>query len=388
MTIATLNPAITQMEPPPIPLIQQAAKRYDGRAGPIIDLSQAVPGYPPHSDLLDWLSTAAGSTDALGYGDIQGETDLRSAYADHVSARYGTMILSGETQITAGCNQAFVASALTVAGQGDSLLLISPYYFNHETTLAMLGIGVKTFRTVANTGFLPDAQDLAAAIAPDVKAICIVSPNNPTGAIYPPDLLAHLFDVCAAKNIWLIIDETYRDFHPLETRSPHNLFAKPNWRDHFVQLYSFSKSFCIPGHRVGAIVAGEEVIAQISKVMDNLQICAPRAPQIAVAKGLRHLDDWQRQNRAEIAARATALQTTFEQLPNWKIISMGAYFAYIRHPFGDETAERVASRLAEETGIITLPGSYFGPDQENYLRFAFANVDSQQIAALAVRLRE
>ncbi len=69
-------------------------------------------------------------------------------------------------------------------------------------------------------------------------------------------------------------------------RQPHGLFSLAGWEETLISLYSFSKSFCIPGHRLGAITAGRTVIEQIAKIMDNLQICAPRAAQGAVAKAL------------------------------------------------------------------------------------------------------
>src|SRR5690606_22745355 len=129
---------------------------------------------------------------------------------------------------------------------------------------------------------------------------------NPTGATYPAGLLGELFELCRRHGLWMIVDETYRDFLPLDGGPPHGLFAIPGWQDNLIGLYSFSKSFCIPGHRVGAVSAGKEVVTQIAKVMDNLQICAPRPPQAALAKAIPALGDWRRGNALEITARAKA----------------------------------------------------------------------------------
>jgi aspartate/methionine/tyrosine aminotransferase len=380
------NPAIEALSPPPVPAVQDWASAYSGKHGPLLDLSQAVPGYPPHPDLLRWLGEAAGSTAYAGYGPIEGDDALRQAYAEHLSALYGAPIGAKNVHITAGCNQAFVAAALAVAGAGEKVLLTNPFYFNHDTTLAMLGIGIGRVDCRAEDGFLPIPDAVDAAIGPGVKALALVSPNNPTGAVYPGALLETLFDLCRRRGIWLILDETYRDFLPPDRQPAHRLFSVPDWEDGLIQLYSFSKSSCIPGHRLGAITAGQETVRAIAKIMDNLQICAPRPPQAAVARALPALGEWRLANAFEILRRTEALKETIEGVGEWEIGAVGAYFAYIRHPFRGTASSEVAGKLASEAGIVSIPGDYFGIGQQDYLRFAFANADSETIRLLRRRL--
>ena len=365
-------------------MVQGWAKTYDGSLGPLIDLSQAAPGYPPPRQMLDWLGKAASSPKMTGYGPIKGEPALRRAYAAHVSSFYNSKITVAQTHITSGCNQAFIVAAMAVAGAGDTILMTNPCYFNHETSLAMLGIDTAYVRCNSENTFLPDMESIRAAL-PSVKAFAIVSPNNPTGSIYPVNLLNEIYQACRAAGVWLIVDETYRDF--IEQHERHNLFGEDDWQTGLIQLYSFSKSFCIPGHRLGAVVAGETVIEAIGKVMDNLQICAPRAAQSAVAKAIEPLASWREDNRKEIENRATALHEVFENLPDWKIISMGAYFAFVKHPFDGVPSNEVAKELAQRAGVTSLPGSFFGDGQDAFLRIAFANVDVQTIGLLEARLR-
>lgn len=380
------NPLVERLSPPPIPSVQAWARSYDGAHGPLIDLSQAVPGYPPHPDLLRWLAAAAGAAELAGYGAIEGDMALRSAYAAHVASLYGATLNADNVHVTAGCNQAFVAAAMAIAGPGDAMLMTNPCYFNHETTLQMMGVEPRYFACHAENGFVPRIDDIAAALD-GVRALALVSPNNPTGAVYPSGLLADIFALCRERGVWLILDETYRDFIEAGAGRPHGLFDVPNWQANLIQLYSFSKSFCIPGHRLGAIAAGAAVVDEVAKVMDNLQICAPRAPQQAVAKGLPALAGWREGNRQEIGRRAAAMRAAFAAVPDWDLQALGAYFAFVRHPFAGRTAAQVAEALAREFGIVTLPGSYFGQGLERHLRFAFANVDAGQIGEAAGRLK-
>jgi aspartate/methionine/tyrosine aminotransferase len=381
------NPLVEKLSPPPVPSVFAWGRAYDGSRGPSIDLSQAVPGYPAHPDMLRLLGETASSKAYTGYGPIEGEPDLRGAYAEHVSGVYGAGIGSENIHVTSGCNQAFVCAAMTVASPGDTVLMTEPFYFNHETTLAMMGIRTAFVPCDAANGFLPDLVRLDAAITKDVRALALVSPNNPTGAIYPPSLLEAIFRLCRDKGIWLILDETYRDFLPEAGKAAHGLFSLDGWQETLISLYSFSKSFCIPGHRLGAITAGEKAVQQVAKIMDNLQICAPRSAQAAVAQALPLLTDWREENRLEIGRRAGALTPVMRALPDWKLDAIGAYFAFVRHPFTGRGSAEVAEKLAREAGIVCIPGAYFGDSQQAYLRFAFANANVTTIGRLQERLQ-
>jgi aspartate/methionine/tyrosine aminotransferase len=384
--MAAFNSLVEKLSLPPVPSVAAWGRAYDGSKGPLIDLSQAVPGYPAHPDMLRLLGETASSKAYTGYGPIEGETVLRDVYGAHVAEVYGAPLSAANTHITSGCNQAFVCAAMTVAGPGNTVLMTEPFYFNHETTLSMMGIRTAFVPCKAQDGFLPELSALDAAITPDVKALALVSPNNPTGAIYPPALLEAIFELCRQKGIWLILDETYRDFLPEAGQVPHGLFNLQGWEETLISLYSFSKSFCIPGHRLGAITASEAVIGQVAKIMDNLQICAPRAAQAAVAAALPILAAWREENRQEIGRRAEALKAVMRVLPDWKLDAIGAYFAFVRHPFAGTGSAEVAEKLAKRAGITCIPGVYFGEGQQNYLRFAFANADVETIGRLTERL--
>lgn len=386
MPTAVPNPLVSLLSPPPIPSVMAWARSYDGARGPLIDLSQAVPGYPAHPDMLRLLGEAAASPAMTGYGPIEGERVLREAYAGHVGAVYDADVSAENIHMTAGCNQAFMSVAIALAGSGDTVALTNPFYFNHDTTLSMLGISRVMVDCDADNGFLPDLGSAEAALAKGAKVLAIVTPNNPTGAVYPPELLRALFLLCQRHGAWLIVDETYRDFLPGDHGPPHGLLSMPGWEETLVLLYSFSKSFCIPGHRLGAVTAGRRVIGEITKVMDNMQICAPRAAQAAVAQALPLLADWRAENRLEIARRADALRAVVAALPGWEIGAIGAYFAFVRHPFTELSSAAVAERLAKEAGVVCIPGSYFGEGRERYLRLAFANADVASIGLLAGRL--
>ena len=384
--MAGANPHVAAVAPPPIPEARLWPARYDGRLGPVLDLTQAVPGYPAPPELVARIGAASTDPESFRYGHITGDAALREAYADDLNALYGGDVLPDEVAITTGANMASFAVTMALAAAGDAVMLPVPWYFNHQMNAAMLGIGVVPLPCRPEDAFLPDPDRAEALLTDRTKAILLVTPNNPTGAVYPPATIARFADLCRRRGIALVLDETYRDFRPAGLARPHDLLADPAWRDTVVQLYSFSKSYCVPGYRAGAIVAGPAVMDGLAKILDCLQICAPRVGQAALAWAIPALAGWREDNRALMNARGEAADRAFATLPGWTLGSRGAYFAYARHPFGDRPALDVARDLAERQGIVTLPGSAFGPGQDGYLRLAFANVEPDALTDMARRL--
>lgn len=381
-----INPLVADVGSPPIPEAQSWVKRYDGAYGPLMNLSQAVPGNPPHEHFLERLSDAAGLAASAQYGPINGDAELRNAYAAEMSRLYEGRIEPQDVSITAGCNMAFFVAMMLLAHRGEAVLVPTPWYFNHQMTLEMLGIEPRALPCRPEAGFVPRPEDAEALIDDKVRAIVLVTPNNPTGAVYPAHVIESFAELCRRRGIYLVIDETYRDFLPQGINRAHGLFSTDRWRDTVIQLYSFSKSYAIPGHRMGAITADAGLIEQIAKILDCMQICPPRTAQAVLPWAIEGLRDWREANRAEINRRASVFQGALASLPEWRIESVGAYFAYVRHPFAGVKAQVVAEKMATERGILCLPGSYFGPGQEGHLRIAIANVSAAILEGLTTRL--
>jgi aspartate/methionine/tyrosine aminotransferase len=351
----------------------------------MIDLSQAVPSTPPPASVLKALGEAAASGEASRYGPILGDSRLRAAHAAETGRLYRAELFEPQVAITAGCNQAFVTVMMALAGAGDSVILPAPWYFNHRMTLDMLGIEVDILPARAEVGFVPDVEEAAQLIRPSTRAIILVSPNNPTGAVYPPHVIAAFAVLCRARSIALVLDETYRDFLAPDA-PPHRLFQAADWGDTLISLYSFSKAHAIPGHRLGAVTASPTVITELAKWLDCIQICPARTAQGVIARAIAEEREWRNAQAEDLARRADATRQAFAQLKGWNLVTAGAYFAFVRHPYEGSKAVDVARRLALEAGILALPGSYFGPGQEQHLRFAFANVDRKTIAEIPQRM--
>jgi aspartate/methionine/tyrosine aminotransferase len=383
-----LNPNLLDTATPPIPEAYAWSESYDGRHGKLINMAQAAPSNPPHPDLIARLGHSASDPAGMRYGPIGGDVTFRKVFAAEQAAIYGGEIGIDEVAVTAGCNLAFFITMVSLARAGEAVILPAPWYFNHQMALKMLGIEARRLQLRAEDGFVPRVAAAEALIDDKVRAIVLVTPNNPTGAVYPERVIRDFAALCRKKRIALVLDETYRDLMPSAFEWPHRMFAAPDWRETVIQLYSFSKAYCIPGHRLGAITAGRDAQTEIGKALDTVQICPPRPAQAALTWAIPAMRAWRDENRAEINRRADAFRAAFKDLNDWHVASVGAYFAYVRHPYRGVPSRTVIERMAKERGVLGLPGSYFGPEEDDHVRIAFANTGVDEIAELPRRLRD
>ena len=381
-----INPNIINAIDPPI---DEANSWLAGRIftdeKPLINLAQAVPSYAPSKELTNFLAERVQLFETAKYGPVSGNDNLKDALVNHMTGIYGGSICSDNILISAGCNQAFCLASMALAKAGDEIILTNPYYFNHQMWLEMQDIKTVHLDCDMNNEGLPEVEKARNLINKKTKAIVLVSPNNPTGTRYPADLLEGFFKLCQESGIKLIIDETYKDF--LMQQPPHQLFDFPNWGKTLIQVYSFSKCFSLTGYRVGSIIAGKEVIKMVTKIMDTIAICAPRIAQDAALFGLQNLSSWVAEKRDNLVSRRELFIKLFEDNNlGFELVSSGAYFAYVRHLYKNKNAYEVAMELLDKENILSLPGTFFGPNQDTFLRFAYANITKKEIKEVGDRL--
>lgn len=389
-----INPNIARTFLPPV---MQSRRWLDGLSftadRPLINVSQAAPVEPPPLPLRQAIAEAALDQPlAHVYGPVLGLAELRAELAAQWSLAYGGTIGADQVAITSGCNQAFAAALASLCGPGDAVMIPTPWYFNHKMWADISGVETRLLN--CREGMLPDPDEAAGLIDHRLKAILLVSPNNPSGAEYPAGLVNAFYLLAKSRGIALIIDETYRDFDA-RCGAPHQLFHDPDWADTLIHLYSFSKAYRLTGHRVGALMTSKTRLAEIEKFLDTVTICPNQLGQRAALWGMQNLKQWLAGERDEILARRAAISQGFKTLSGWHLLGVGAYFAYAEHPH-DADADELAQQLVRQAAVLMLPGTMFAPslDQggdgraERQMRIAFANVDHDAIGELFRRLAD
>ena len=383
-----VSPLISSVHFPPISEVKRwlAERVPDGVE--LIDLCQAVPDYAPAPELTEHLSRLLSDPLTSKYSPDEGLPEVREAIGGYYGRKYGAQLSPDNFCLTIGASQAFWLAIVTLCRAGDEIVVQAPYYFDHPMALDILGIRGVYAPFVESESGLPNPATIESLITDRTKAILVVSPSNPTGAITPPDTIRELFDVARQHNIALILDETYNEFIPGGLR-PHELFNDPAWGDHFVQIASFGKTYALTGYRAGMLVASETFIHHALKAQDTMAVCQPRITQQAVKFGVENLDEWVEANRDMMSRRHDLFRSEFMQPGNcFRLVASGAFFAWVRHPFAGCSGREVAKRLLDEAAILCLPGEVFGPGLEGYLRLAFGNIREEAIPEAVRRFRE
>lgn len=351
---------------------------------PLLDLSQAAPGYPPAPEVADRVAAVAHEADGGRYVGTNGLPALREAFAAELSTAYRGRVEPADVLVTAGCNQAFCLTVSALAGPGDQVIMPLPFYFNHDMWLRMHDIGPVYLEP--GPDLVPTVDAAAALVTDRTRAIVLVTPGNPSGVTLPPDTIAAFADLAARHDVPLLVDETYRTFRGTDEPA-HPLFADPAWRDTVVSLHSFAKDLAIPGYRVGALVAAPSFVRQVAKLLDCVAICAPRIGQEAALAGLAHAGEWRRARAAEVAARLAAFRAAMADRPGgFELVTCGAYFGWVRHPFPDRSTGDVVRDLLLRHDALTIPGTAFLPDDRRMLRVSVGNATPAESTEFAARL--
>ncbi len=383
-----LSPLISNVHFPPISEVKRwlAERPDDGQE--LIDLCQAVPDYAPAPELMEHLSRLLSDPLMSKYSPDEGLLEVREAICGYYGRKYGTQLSSANICLTIGASQAFWLAIVTLCRAGDEIVVQAPYYFDHPMALDILGICGVYAPFVEADGGMPDPVTIEGLITDRTRAILVVSPSNPTGAITLPETVRELFEIARRHNIALIVDETYNEFIPGGVR-PHDLFSDPAWGDHFVHIASFGKTYALTGYRAGLLAASEEFIHHALKAQDTMAVCQPRITQHAVKFGIENFDQWVAANREMMSRRHDLFRSEFTQPSNqFQLAASGAFFAWVRHPFSGCSGRQIAKRLVDEAAILCLPGEVFGPGLEGYLRLAFGNIQEDAIPEAVRRFRE
>ena len=380
------------VDPPPVLEVKNWLSNPDLQPSkPLIDVSQAAPTEPPPEKMLEFMANKILCDNAVNtYGPVLGLDELRESLASKWSRQYQGKVSKENVAVTSGCNQAFCASISSFTSENDEVIIPTPWYFNHHMWLQMAGVKSIPLDTDANMN--PIIEKAEALITDRTRAIVLVSPNNPSGAIYSNQLLQNFFDLCKSNQIRLIIDETYKDFHP-NASQPHTLLENNIWDQVLTILYSFSKTYRMTGHRIGALLTSKENLIEIEKALDTFTVCPPQLGQYAANWGLNNLEAWAEDRRTEILQRAKHFSEKFQPLSaaGWSLKGCGAYFAFVEHPFEDGS-NILAPLILRDQGILLMPGTMFYPKHNplgsRSFRIAFANIDKNKISTLLERLKD
>ena len=374
---------LQRVQPPVIPRIHRLIAENPGT----ISLGQGVVGYPPPPGVREALDRFLADPDNHKYASVYGIPALRERIAAKLSRENGIAVDDEhELMVTAGGNMAFVNALLAICDEGDEVVLMSPYYFNHEMAVTMAGC--RPVLVATDHDFQLDLDAVEAAVTANTRAVVTISPNNPSGAVYPHADLRALNRLCAERGLFHVHDEAYEYFlhDGAEHFSPGSL---PGAGDHTISLYSLSKAYGLASWRIGYLRMPAYLHDAAAKIQDTIAICPAIISQFAAVAALDAGVDYCRGHLAAITARRSAVLRTLGALrPLVEVPATRGAFYVLARVATDADSVAVASRLICEHRVAVVPGTAFGLTGGCYLRIAYAAPDDDTLAEALRRLAE
>ncbi len=308
------------------------------------------------------------------YSEIGGETHLRQAVANRYTAQWHQAISVANVSIMSGAQNALFATSLCILEPGDEAIIIEPYYATYPATFSVGGARICLVPTRPELDFLPTMDDIERVINDHTRAIVINSPHNPSGMVYPAELVNAIVEFCVTRDLWLISDEVYAFLaEPGQFRSPASL---PGAFKNCVTVSSVSKSHRMTGWRIGWVIAPEELIDR----MFNLSLCMsyglPMFTQDAAATALTDATTTEALVRGELNRKRNAVIAQLQKIPGLTIrgskVGMFVTIDVRRLPID---ANAFAWRLLNEYAVSVLPCTAFGPSGTGILRICIGESD-------------
>ena len=366
------------VQDPVIPLVADLIRAHPGT----ISLGQGVAFYGPPPAAIARIPDFAADPDNHKYGPVHGIPGLLSLIEAKLARE--NLITTGITTgaaagagyrviVTAGANMGFVNAICAITDPGDEVILPLPYYFNQEMAIRMLDCTPVVVAT--DERFQPRPDLIEHAITEKTRALATISPNNPSGAVYPEPTLRAINALCRAHGLYHISDEAYEYFTYGAARhfSPGSF---PEAREHTISLFSLSKAYGFASWRIGYMVVPEHLYPAILKIQDTNLICAPVISQHAAMGALEigaaycrerlPAIDWMRRS---VLDGLTALGSRCEVGP-----TEGALYVFTRIDTALSAMELVRCLITDH-GVAVIPGHTFGMDRGCYLRVSFGALD-------------
>jgi aspartate aminotransferase len=313
------------------------------------------------------------------YTPTPGIPELRAALAEDQNRRAGSGYEPGEVTVGCGGKQLLWEVFHTLFESGDEVLLPSPYWVSFPEQVAMSGAATVAIPTDPRQGFVPDPDAVRAACTARTRGLIVNTPSNPTGAVWPRDVLEALAELALEKNLWLISDETYDRFL-YDGAEHYSLSSRPDLRDQLVIVNSFSKTYAMTGWRVGYALAPDAVSQPVQRLQSQLTSGANSVAQKAALAALR--DDGGKVTEsvekmlAAFTARRSVILDGLEKVPGIECLPpRGAFYvlpdmraAIEALGLADDAA--LAHHLIEGAGLALVPGQAFGA--KGFLRISFA----------------
>ena len=368
------------VQAPIIPIVGELIRTNPGT----ISLGQGMVSWGPPPEAVEAAREAAVLMTSHRYGPVEGSPALVEALRAKLRAENGLDLDGSRILVTAGSNMAFLSVVQAITSPGDEIILPAPFYFNHEMAVRIADCVPVVVPTDAQYQIDPDA--IARAVTPRTRAVVTVSPNNPTGAVYPAATLRAVNELCARRGLLHISDEAY-EYFTWQGTAQVSPGSSPGAGAHTISLYSLSKAYGFAGWRVGYMVIPEALNEAVYKVQDTVLICPPLVSQAAALACVQVGRGWTARFLDPLAAVRREVLDLFASVADiCEVPAPGGAFYCLPRVRTSLTAMTVMQRLVREHKVAAIAGETFGLTEGCYLRVSYGALAGETVREGMLRL--
>ena len=350
------------------------SKRLKSEGRDIISFGIGEPDFSVEREIKDALIDSV-NADFSHYTDTAGIVDLRKLIAERLLRENGLSYGPDEIIACSGAKQAISTALIALCSEGDEVIIPAPYWVSYSEMVKLTGAVPVIVSTRFEDGFLLSEEDLKKAVTPKTKVLMLNTPSNPTGNVYPEELLRKIADICLREGIYIICDEIYDKF--LYDGAAHFSVASisDEVKEITVTVNGFSKTYAMPGYRLGYAAGDRSVIKAMSTIQGQMIGHPASIVQKAGVEALRMDQSFIEKNLSEYDERRKLMMSYLDSAGVGYVRPLGAFYIFADvsrytsgRPFRDSMELSMA--LLEKKGVSVVPGIGFGA--EGYLRFSYA----------------
>jgi alanine-synthesizing transaminase len=351
----------------------------------IVDLGMGNPDLPAPQHVLDKLKETLGKPRTDRYSSSKGIPGLRRAQAAYYARRFGVK-LNPDTQIvtTLGSKEGFANVAQAITAPGDVVLVPDPSYPIHAFGFLMAGGVVRSVPSDPTPSFFSTLERAITHSIPKPIAVVVCYPSNPTAHVADLDFYKDLVPFAKKHGIYILSDLAYAEVY-FNDNPPPSVLQVNGAMDLCVEFTSMSKTYSMPGWRMGFAVGNERIISALTRVKSYLDYGAFTPVQVAATAALNGPDDCIKEMRDTYRRRRDVLVESFGRA-GWDVPPPAAsMFAWspIPEPFRELGSVEFSKLLVEKAEVAVSPGTGFGERGEGFVRIAL--VENEQRIRQAAR---
>jgi aspartate aminotransferase len=368
--------------------VDAKAKALRAQGRPVIGFGAGEPDFPTPEYIAEAAARACLDPKNHKYTPAAGLPELREAIAAKTARDSGYQVQAGQVLVTNGGKQAVFEAFATLLDPGDEVLVAAPYWTTYPEVIALAGGVMVPVMTDERSGYLASVADLEAARTERTKVLLFVSPSNPTGAVYPPEMVAEIGRWAAANGLWVVTDEIYEHLVYGGARFSSIPVAAPEIADRCVVLNGVAKTYAMTGWRVGWMIGPADVVKAAANLQShatsNVNNVAQRATITALTGDLSAVATM----REAFGRRKATMTRMLNEIPGVRCPEPhGAFYCYpsVKGLLGREIAGRTAATSVELAGLLldeaevaVVPGEAFGTPGYFRLSCALGDADLEE----------